>query len=60
MPCLLALFLFLFMLKQEREKKLDMSSSTKDGSKKIQLEKIADLVQPGKIYSLQIETLNWM
>jgi hypothetical protein len=28
--------------------------------KKIQQETIADLVQPGKIYSLQIETLNWM
>ncbi len=27
-----------------------MSSSTKDGSKKIQQERIADLVQPGKIY----------
>jgi hypothetical protein len=32
----------------------------KDRSKKIQQERIADLVQPWKIYSLQIETLNWM
>ncbi len=60
MPCLLALFLFLFMLYQGREKKVDMSCSTKDGSKKIQQERIVDLVQPGKIYSLQIEMLNWM
>jgi hypothetical protein len=60
MPCLLALFLFLLMLKQRREKKVDTSSSTKDESKTIQLERIADLVQPGKIYSLQIEALNWM
>jgi hypothetical protein len=37
MPCLLALFLFLLMLKWGREKKVDMSSSTKDGSKTIQL-----------------------
>jgi hypothetical protein len=37
-----------------------MSSSTKDESKKIQQERIADLMQPGKIYSLQIETFNWM
>jgi hypothetical protein len=37
-----------------------MNSSTKDESKKIQQERIAELVQPGKIYSLQIETLNWM
>ncbi len=33
---------------------------TKDGRKKIRQERIADLVQPGKIYSLQIETLHWM
>jgi hypothetical protein len=32
-----------------------MSFSTNDGSKKIQKERIADLVHPGKIYSLQIE-----
>ncbi len=32
----------------------------KDGRKKIQQERIADLVQPEKIYSLQIETLHWM
>jgi hypothetical protein len=37
-----------------------MSSSTKDGSKKIKQERIADSVQPGKNYSLQIEMLNWM
>ncbi len=35
---------------------MGVSSSTKDGRKKIQQERIADLVQPGKIYSLQIET----
>jgi hypothetical protein len=34
---------------------VDVYSSTKDGSKKIQQERIADLVHPGKIYSLQIE-----
>ncbi len=44
----------------KREMKVDMSSSTKDGNKKIQQERIVDLVQPGKIYSLKIETLNWM
>jgi hypothetical protein len=47
MPCLLALFLFLLMLKWGRENKVDTSFSTKDGSKTIQLERIADLVQPG-------------
>jgi hypothetical protein len=40
--------------------KVDTRSSNKDGSKTIQLERIADLVLPGKIYSLQIEMLNWM
>jgi hypothetical protein len=44
----------------KREKGGYMSSSTKDGSKKIQQERIAVLVQPGKNYSLQIEMLNWM
>jgi hypothetical protein len=58
--CLRVLFLLLFRLKRGKEKKVDTSSSTKDGSKTIQLERIADLVQPGKIYSLQIEMLNWM
>jgi hypothetical protein len=60
MPCLLVLFLFLLMLKWGREKRVDTRSSTKDGSNKIQLERIADLVQPGKIFSLQTEMLNWM
>jgi hypothetical protein len=43
-----------------RGKQVGMSSFTKDGRKKIQQERTADLVQPGKIYSLQIETLHWM
>ncbi len=37
-----------------------MSSFMKDGRKIIQQERIADLVQIGKIYSLQIETLHWI
>jgi hypothetical protein len=37
-----------------------MSSFMKDGRKIIQQERIADLVQIGKIYPLQIETLHWM
>jgi hypothetical protein len=49
-----------FAVMGKREKKVDMSSSTRDGSKKIQQERIADLAQPGKINFLQIEMLNWM
>ncbi len=40
--------------------KIESGVEVEDESKKIQQEGIADLVQPGKIYSLQIETLNWM
>ncbi len=47
-------------LKRGREKWVDMSSSTKVGRTTIQQERIADLVQAGRIYSLQIETLHWM
>ncbi len=46
--------------KMRKKKWMDMSSFTKGGRTTSQQERIVDLVQAERIYSLQIETLHWM